>query len=80
MERTVAEVLPALTKNQGQISSTVEMLNKNLLEKGKNLNDYREKHNITVRGENPSSGGNAAANTQPTQKSNQSSGVLVSNK
>lgn len=45
--------------------------------KGKQLNDYREKHNITVRGENQGTGD--SANDQNAVKPNQTSGVLVSN-
>ena len=75
VERTVGEVLPALEKNQDHIIGFIGLLNKQLVEKGKNLTDYREKHNITVRGENPPPAPNQqgdAADNKP------SSGVLVS--
>ena len=76
VERTVKEVLPALVQNQEKISSTVDSLSTNLMAKGKELNDYREKYNITVRGENQ--GSNDTASEQ-NAKPNQASGVLVSN-
>ena len=74
VERTVKEVLPALAQNKDKLTKAVETLNANLLSKGKELNDYREKHNITVRGENQQPTGDNS-NT----KANQAAGVLVSN-
>lgn len=80
MERTVGEVLPALEKNQDHIIQFIELLSKQLVEKGKSLTAYREKHNIQVRGENPNQ--NAAAGGQQAgdtpAENNKSSGVLVS--
>nr|CAB3264795.1 prefoldin subunit 2-like [Phallusia mammillata] len=76
VERTVGDVLPALTKNREQISMLTEDLNKQLAEKGKELNDFRQKHNITVRGENPNE--SAAAKVEAPPKPGQSTGVLVS--
>ena len=75
MERTVKEVLPALVQNKDQLTSTVDAYNKNLMSKGKELNEYREKYNITVRGENQGSGDTSL---EISAKPTQSSGVLVS--
>lgn len=76
MERTVDDVLPALTKNREQIGILAEGLNKKLAEKGKELNDFRQKHNITVRGENTDG---AAPKMEAIAKAGQATGVLVSN-
>ena len=75
VERTVKEVLPALVQNKDKISSTVDTFNTNLMSKGKELNEYREKYNITVRGENQGTGDSSLENST---KPSQSSGVLVS--
>ncbi|NXN12703.1 PFD2 protein, partial [Indicator maculatus] len=51
VERTVKEVLPALENNKEQISKIIETLNQQLQAKGRELNDFREKHNIRLVGE-----------------------------
>lgn len=51
VERTVAEVLPALRNNKSQIVGLVEVLNKQLVAKAKELNDFKEKHNIKIQGQ-----------------------------
>ncbi|KAM9252025.1 LOW QUALITY PROTEIN: prefoldin subunit 2 [Cariama cristata] len=50
VERTVKEVLPALENNKEQISKIIETLNQQLQE-GRELNEFREKHNIRLVGE-----------------------------
>ncbi|XP_077990275.1 prefoldin subunit 2-like [Glandiceps talaboti] len=55
VERTVKEVLPALDKNREQLNRLVDQLNDQLMKKGKDINEYREKYNIRVRGEVPTS-------------------------
>jgi len=54
-----------------QISKIVESLTKQLESKGTELNEYREKHNIRIRGEEESK------ESSSQDKSNKSSGVLV---
>merc|ERR1711874_286157 len=77
VERTVSEVLPALTNNRDQLTKVIESLNEKLVAKGKELNEYREKHGIRVKGE----GDSPAAASQSTQSAAPStSGVLVSSK
>ncbi|XP_026696525.2 prefoldin subunit 2-like [Ciona intestinalis] len=76
VERTVEEVLPALSQNKEQISSYVEMLTKQLVDKGKALNAYRVKHNVSVRGE---SGDGEKPKSEENSNSKSASGVLVSN-
>ncbi|XP_072166197.1 prefoldin subunit 2-like [Diadema setosum] len=73
VERTVKDVIPALTHNKEQIEKLTENLTKQMEMKGREINEYREKHNLRVRGEQPSE--------QPTSQatdSTASSGVLVS--
>jgi len=77
VERTVKEILPALTNNRDQLSKVIASLNEKLVEKGKEVNEYREKHNIKVKGENE---GPKKSEEQPSDKGGQSTGVLVSNK
>lgn len=76
VERTVKEVLPALENNKEQIQKIIETLTQQLQAKGKELNEFREKHNIRLMGEDE----------KPTSKENSegagakasSAGVLVS--
>ena len=81
MERTVGEVLPALEKNLDHISQFIELLGKQMVEKGKALQAYIEKHNITVRGGDnfgaPPAGADANQAGDGTENK-KSSGVLVS--
>lgn len=85
IERTVGEVLPALQKNHDQLSTFVEKLNEQLVEKGKTIAQYSEKHNINamVRGQKTGAddGENPAVATKAdgdkTQASGSTSGVLV---
>lgn len=50
-ERTVKEVLPILINNTEQLGKVIEAYNKNLMEKGKLINQYKELHNIRIRGQ-----------------------------
>ncbi|KAJ6652089.1 hypothetical protein lerEdw1_013346 [Lerista edwardsae] len=51
VERTVKEVLPALENNKEQINKIIETLSQQLQAKGRELNEFREKHNIRLMGE-----------------------------
>uniref|UniRef100_A0A915KFU7 Prefoldin subunit 2 n=1 Tax=Romanomermis culicivorax TaxID=13658 RepID=A0A915KFU7_ROMCU len=51
IERTVKEVLPALKRNMDHLGKLIESLNEQVVEKGKEINDYREKYNIRIQGE-----------------------------
>ncbi|KAJ1080825.1 hypothetical protein NDU88_001014 [Pleurodeles waltl] len=78
VERTVKEVLPALESNKDQINKIIESLNVQLQTKGKELNEFREKHNIRVMGEDErkqpaKESGNGSSGSKTT-----SAGVLVS--
>merc|ERR1711874_237658 len=50
VERTVKEVMPALASNRDKMGKLIETLEKQLQEKGEEINGYMEKHNIQVRG------------------------------
>uniref|UniRef100_H3AH57 Prefoldin subunit 2 n=1 Tax=Latimeria chalumnae TaxID=7897 RepID=H3AH57_LATCH len=51
VERTVKEVLPALENNKEQLGKITESLNSQMQVKGRELNEYREKYNIRLMGE-----------------------------
>ncbi|KAK4309281.1 hypothetical protein Pmani_019093 [Petrolisthes manimaculis] len=75
VERTVTEILPALVNNKEQLTKVIDSLNVKLVSKGKEVNEYRAKHNIKIRGQDdppqtPSDSSPASANQ----------GVLVSSK
>ncbi|XP_067328745.1 prefoldin subunit 2 [Anolis sagrei] len=61
VERTVKEVLPALESNKEQIHKIIETLSQQLQAKGRELNEFREKHNIRLMGEDDTKGGAGAA-------------------
>jgi len=46
VEGTVKEILPNLVTNSDQLKQTIEILNTKLVEKGKEILDYKEKNNI----------------------------------
>ncbi|XP_030329925.1 prefoldin subunit 2 [Strigops habroptila] len=77
VERTVKEVLPALESNKEQISKIIATLNQQLQAKGRELNEFREQHQIRLVGEDeprqpPGDGAGGAA------AKGGSAGVLVS--
>lgn len=71
VEHKVSDVISPLDKNKSQIEKLGEVLNKQLEEKGKDLNEFKEKHNIKVQGP-----GEAQQSPKP-QEAQKSSGVLV---
>uniref|UniRef100_A0A131XF87 Putative molecular chaperone prefoldin subunit 2 n=1 Tax=Hyalomma excavatum TaxID=257692 RepID=A0A131XF87_9ACAR len=64
VERTVKDILPAVERNRENISKSVELLNEKILQKGQEVNEYREKHNIQIRVSS-----NAASKSQPAAAS-----------
>merc|ERR1711890_47483 len=50
VERKVGEVEPALIGNKDNLSKLIETLEKQLTEKGGEINGYIEKHNIQIQG------------------------------
>nr|CAG4644491.1 EOG090X0L97 [Lepidurus arcticus] len=77
VERTVKEVLPALVHNKEQLTKTIELLNKQVASKGLDINSYKEKHNIQVRGGDFQ---NKNKEEAKEEKSTNSQGVLVESK
>ncbi|VFV20412.1 prefoldin subunit 2 [Lynx pardinus] len=76
VERTVKEVLPALESNKEQIQKIIETLTQQLQAKGRELNEFREKHNIRLMGEDDKPA--AKENSEGAGAKSTSAGVLVS--
>ena len=75
VERTVKEVLPALVGNRDKMGKLIESLDKQLTEKGEEINAYMEKHNIQLRDQQ----GGKKDEGKGDEKDSKSGGVLVSN-
>ncbi|XP_054272192.1 prefoldin subunit 2 [Macrosteles quadrilineatus] len=54
-EKTVKEVLPVLSTNKQQLTNLIESLNKQLTKKGVEINEFKEKHSIRVKGQDEES-------------------------
>ncbi|XP_029056540.1 prefoldin subunit 2 [Osmia bicornis bicornis] len=50
-ERTVEDVMPALVTNKEQLTKVIDALNDQLMKKGVEINEFKEKHNIKIRGQ-----------------------------
>ena len=74
VERTVKDVLPALEYNYQQLTGVVDKLMEQLQQKGKELSEFRQKHNIQVKEERDS----AKTHSDSRDKTGASQGVLVS--
>lgn len=71
VERTVAEVAPELESNQQQLPRALEALSKQLAQKGHEINEYIERHDIRVhRGDRPPHDGAPAPASAAPCKSN----------
>ncbi|XP_034955125.1 prefoldin subunit 2 [Zootoca vivipara] len=77
VERTVKEVLPALENNKEQINKIIETLTQQLQTKGRELNEFREKHNIRLMGEDDQKAPSKDS-TEGSGGKASSTGVLVS--
>ncbi|XP_058016744.1 prefoldin subunit 2 [Ahaetulla prasina] len=77
VERTVKEVLPALENNKEQINKIIETLTQQLQTKGRELNEFREKHNIRLMGEEEQKPP-AKESPEGAAAKSSSTGVLVS--
>ncbi|KAF6205008.1 hypothetical protein GE061_019175 [Apolygus lucorum] len=69
-EKTVKDVIPTLSSNKEQLAVLVEALNNQVAKKGEEINEYKEKNNIRIRGQDdiPSSsdeGDQQSAGSQP---------------
>ncbi|XP_015119343.1 prefoldin subunit 2 [Diachasma alloeum] len=49
-EQVVGEVLPTLVANKEQLTKVIASLHDQLAKKGIEINEYKEKHNIRIRG------------------------------
>lgn len=74
VERTVMEVLPALLNNKEQLTKVIDSLNTKMVNKGKEVNEFRAKHNIKIRGQDE------IKETQQPDPTTGTQGVLVPNK
>jgi prefoldin subunit 2 len=74
VERTVKEVLPVMTNNYEQLGKVLETLQQQLEAKGRELQEYREKHNIQLRGDEEARNAAAGHDVAGAAKT---SGVLV---
>lgn len=50
-ERKVKDVLPVLVEHKEKLTQLIQKLNEQLTKKGSEINDYKEKHNIRIRGQ-----------------------------
>ncbi|XP_020277911.1 prefoldin subunit 2 [Pseudomyrmex gracilis] len=50
-ERTVEDVMPALVTNKEQLLKVIDTLNEQLAKKGVEINEYKDKHNIRIKGQ-----------------------------
>ncbi|XP_071454868.1 prefoldin subunit 2 [Hetaerina americana] len=84
VERTVKEVLPALKNNKEQLMKVVETLNEQLTKKGQEINEYKEKYNLRLRGQGEDAGGGGEggpdASDAPPGAAEGKPSVLVDNK
>ena len=74
VERTVTEVVPALINNRDKMAKLIESLEKQLTEKGEEINGYMEKHNIQLK-DQPG----AAKKDDKGESDAKAGGVLVAN-
>merc|ERR1712080_46462 len=76
VERTVKEVVPALVNNRDKMGKLIQSLEKQLQEKGEEINGYMEKHQIQVKQDGPQA--KAGAQAPAEEGGEKSGGVLVS--
>lgn len=74
VERKVKDVLPALINSEKKLKELIEKMNEQIMKKGQELNEFREKHNISFRDiEKPKD-----EQQQPVSSSESRGNVLVS--
>lgn len=72
-ERKVKDVLPVLVTNKEKLIELIAKLNEQLLKKGDEINEYKEKYNIRIRGQE-----DLKQDEQTTSTSETRGNVLVS--
>ncbi|KAF4527634.1 hypothetical protein B566_EDAN016194 [Ephemera danica] len=50
VQRTVKDIKPVLITNRGHLEETIKTMNELLTKKGEELNNYKERYNIRIRG------------------------------
>jgi len=85
VEGTVKEILPNLQTNSDQLKQTIDILNTKLVEKGKEIVDYKEKNNIQFQVpekilEEDESGADGSEPSNTSAIDSSSKGVLLSDK
>ncbi|XP_014224616.1 prefoldin subunit 2 [Trichogramma pretiosum] len=68
-ERTVKEVLPSLANNKEQLTKLIETLNKQLSDKGTEINEFKKKHSIRVHGNEDVKSNQQSDEPESTKKS-----------
>jgi len=74
VERTVKDVTPALVNNKDKMSKLIESLDKQLTEKGEEINGYMEKYQIQLKDQQ-----GAGKKEVKGEADGKSGGVLVAN-
>jgi len=80
VERTVGDVVPALKTQRDQMKGLIDALNKSVEAKGREINEWREKHGIKIQGEPdapPPGAKNAGGEEDSKKKTDGPAGVLV---
>lgn len=77
-ERTVKEVLPVLENNKDQLSKVIDAVSEQLTKKGAEINEYKEKHNIRIRGQDDISEKDSEEKNVPSKDTTRGN-VLVEN-
>merc|ERR1711915_27658 len=72
VQRTVAEVTPAVTENRDKLDTLLNNLNETLVKKGRELNEYKEKHDLHVRGEKEAPHTDKSSSGESSSKTSQS--------
>lgn len=72
-ERTVGEVLPILIAHEERLAQVLDVLNRQLVAKGVEINAYKEQHNVRVKGVDDINEVQPESETKPA-----AGGVLVS--
>lgn len=75
-ERKVKDVLPVLIEHKEKLTELIEKLNEQLTKKGAEINEYKEKHNIRLRGQEDIKEEESDSNTNTTTENR--GNVLVS--
>ncbi|XP_063243133.1 prefoldin subunit 2 [Bacillus rossius redtenbacheri] len=78
-ERTVKDVLPNLISNSEQLAKYVDTLTEQLKKKGLELNEYKEKFNIRIRGHDELPTSSESSKEETNQKARTGNVLVVNN-